>query len=287
MTPVRSVIDPHIHLWSLSDGRDIWIRERIEALSRDFSLADFHAQSGRARLAVEGVHVVQASATVEETAHYLEEGRRDPFIRGVVGWVDLEDDPGRLGETLDRLAATGHLSGIRAYPRREFDIGWLALPAVQRGLSLLARRGLPVDALANCTQLAALREALAPLDDLVAVVNHSGRPFVMTGNLTGWREDIAALAARPRTWCKLSGLVERAGVEWTAATLRPWVGALLDTFGPERLIYASNWPVMTLMSTYARWLDTLDALLDEFGLDAGERAAIFRDNAMAVYERGD
>ena len=285
MSDGRSVIDPHIHLWRLGDGRDIWIRERIEALSRDFGLAEFHAQSGRARLCVEGVHVVQASATVAETEEFLVAGQHDPFIRGVVGWVDLEDDTGRLGETLDRLMGLGPLSGIRAYPRREFDIGWLSLPAVRRGLGVLAGRGLPMDALANCTQLAALRSALDPLEELVAVVNHGGRPFVLTGDLRGWREDIAALAARPRTYCKLSGLVERAGVEWQAETLKPWVGALLETFGPGRLIFASNWPVMTLMSTYARWLDTLDDLLDGFGIGADDRRAIYRDNAIAVYER--
>ncbi len=281
----RTVIDPHIHLWSLEDGREIWIRERIEALSRDFGLADFHAQSTRARLDVEGVHVVQASATVSETEHFLRAGQRNPFIRGVIGWVDLEDDAGRLGETLDRLAGMGRLSGIRAYPRREFDIEWLDLPAVRQGLAVLCERDLPVDALANCTQLARLRSALDGHDALVAVVNHGGRPFVMTGDLTGWREDIAALAERPRTYCKLSGLVERAGVEWTADTLKPWIGALLETFGPDRLIFASNWPVMTLMSTYARWLDTLDGLLHGFGLSEDECARIYRGNAQAVYER--
>lgn len=285
MSAERLVIDPHIHLWQLNDGRAIWIREGIAAMAREFSLDDFCEESAAARLGVEGVHIVQASATHEETEAFLRASREEPFIRGVVGWVDLEDDAGRLGETLDRFAALGHLSGIRAYSPRAFDIAWLAQPAVRRGLGVLAARGLPVDALANCTQLAELAEALTGLDDLLVVLNHGGRPFVMTGDLGDWRLEIERLAARPGTVCKLSGLVERAGVEWQAATLKPYVGALLETFGPERLIYASNWPVMRLMSTYARWLDTLEDLMDEFGLTQAERHAILAGNAQRVYER--
>lgn len=285
MSAERSVIDPHIHLWQQDDGRAIWIREGIAAMARDFSLDDFRQESAAARLGVEGVHVVQASATLEETEAFLRASHEEPFIRGVVGWVDLEDDAGRLGATLDRFAALGHLSGIRAYSPRAFDIAWLAQPQVRRGLGVLAARGLPVDALANCTQLAELAEALTGLDDLVVVLNHGGRPFVMTGDLGDWRLEIARLAARPGTVCKLSGLVERAGVEWQAATLKPYVGALLETFGPERLIYASNWPVMRLMSTYARWLDTLEDLMDAFGLGANEREAILAGNARRIYER--
>lgn len=285
MSAERPVIDPHIHLWQRNDGRTLWIREGIAAMARDFSLADFQEESEAARLGVEGVHIVQASATHEETEAFLRASREDPFIRGVVGWVDLEDDAGRLGATLDRFSALGHLSGVRAYSPRAFDITWMALPAVRRGLGVLAARALPVDALANCTQLGELADALAGLDDLTVVLNHGGRPFVMTGDLGDWRPAIERLAARPGTMCKLSGLVERAGVEWQAATLKPYVGALLETFGPERLIYASNWPVMRLMSTYARWLDTLETLMAEFGLTGAEREAILSGNARRVYER--
>lgn len=285
MSTESRVVDPHIHLWQREDGRAIWIRDGIAAMARDFSLADFREESAAARLGVEGVHIVQASATHEETEAFLRMSRDEPFIRGVVGWVDLEDDAERIGARLDRFASLGHLSGIRAYSPRAFDISWMELPAVRQGLGVLAARGLPVDALANCTQLAALAEALHGLDDLVVVLNHGGRPFVMTGDLAGWREEVERLAARPGTVCKLSGLVERAGVEWQAATLKPYVGALLKSFGPERLIYASNWPVMRLMSTYARWLDTLQDLMGEFGLTGAEREAILAGNARRIYER--
>lgn len=274
-----AIVDAHIHTWRINDGKRIWIRDKIAALHRDFSLDDFEAMSSGCN--VEAAIVVQAAANSDETDALIDQYQSEDRVAGIIGWLDLAADD--IEERAARYAQRPKLCGIRAHPPRQFDMSWLMSAPVQRGLRAMADQSIPVDFLVNCTQLADFKRTLEPLEGLTAVLDHGGRPFVMTGDTAAWARDIADLAKNTDCRCKLSGLAERAGVEWTMETLKPWVAVLLETFGPERLVFASNWPIMTLMARPANWLDALTRILDDFGVSEADRAMIFAGNAKAVY----
>jgi L-fuconolactonase len=127
------------------------------------------------------------------------------------------------------------------------------------------------------------RDLLLEIPELTAIINHGGRPSVMTGELEPWASDMRAIATDTDAYCKVSGLVERAGQEWTTESVRPWVEALLEAFGPQRLIFASNWPVMTIMSSYIGWWEALNSILDTVGASSAERQALLGGTAAKIY----
>lgn len=275
------IVDAHVHLWRREDSDGIWIARKIDSLARDFTRDELHRHCVAA--GVDHVIVVQAAASEAETRALLALAARDSFILGVVGWVDLEQDPGAIAAVLDEMLEIGPLLGIRAQPPQAFDRTWLDSPRCRAAFGTLARRGLPVDLLANCDQLDAVRDLARAVPEARLVLNHGGRPYVMTGDTGAWARDIAQLAREPGMVCKLSGLIERAGVEWTAAGLRPWIATLLETFGCERLIFASNWPVLNTMGSYAGWWAALAETLDHLGVDSAGRAALLGGTAAQVY----
>ena len=274
------IIDAHIHTWQLNDGRLIWTREKIGALYRDFTIADFKEQ--HTDVNPDGIIIVQATTTRSETIELLQQYANDILVRGVIGWVDLAADD--IALKVEELTQLPKLIGIRAHPPHHFDTNWLMSAPVIRGMKMLAKNDIAIDYLVNTTQLDKFRAILDEVPGVRAVLNHGGRPFVMTGDTTEWKRDIYSTARDTDCYCKLSGLVERAGVEWNKETLKPWVEILIDAFGPERLIYASNWPIMTLMATPKIWVNTLIDLFDDFGLEQSAREQIFNTTAMNVYQ---
>ena len=134
--------------------------------------------------------------------------------------------------------------------------------------------------------LARARVFLRGYPGLRVVLNHAGRPAVMAGFDTRWQREMQAFARETSATVKCSGLVERAGIEWTVDTIKPWVAALLEAFGTKRILFASNWPVMTISANYGLWVRTLQSILEQLGLDAAEREAIMGGNAAAAYRLG-
>ena len=275
-----SVIDSHIHTWKLNDGRKIWTREKIGALYRDYSLDEFKAAYTGLNLA--GVIIVQAAVDTKETKELLQQYADDPLVKGVVGWVDLSADD--IEQKIEELSQIPKFMGVRAHPPKHFDVDWLMSAATVRGMKVLTERNIPIDYLVNTTQLDEFRAVFEKVPGVKAVLDHAGRPFVMTGDTEKWERDIRNLARDTDCYCKLSGLSERAGVEWNKDTLKPWIEILLDAFGPERLIYGSNWPIMTLMSTPKIWVNTLNEIFDDFGLPESSRAQIFNTTVLQVYQ---
>ena len=274
-------IDAQVHFWELCETHNIWSAKKVGGLQHDFTPEMLEPQCAEA--GIDGVVVVQAATDPKETAYMVQLARERDFIKGVIGWLDLEADPATLRQEIAELRKIPKFCGIRAHPPKEFDPRWFTDPAVKESYRVIGSEGVPVDFLANCTQLEPVCDLFAAVPEMAAILNHGGRPFVMTGELDQWRANMRRIATETSAFVKVSGLVERAGIEWQTDTIRPWVEAMLEDFGCDRLIFSSNWPVMTLMSTYDLWWASINEIVEEAGVSGTDRDMLFGGTAAKVY----
>jgi len=276
VAPIR--VDAHHHVWRLERGDYAWLTPALAAIYRDFTLADLRPLLAEAGIAA--TVLVQAAPTSAETEYLLQVAdASEGVVRGVVGWVDLAapDAPAELA----RLARNPLLKSIRPMLQDLPDPEWILRDGVVRALRVLPALGLRFDALVKPPQLPALLRLQDRIPDLDIVVDHGAKPPIAAGGWQPWADLIAAVARNPRVQCKLSGLVTEAAAGWTADALRRYVDHLLGRFGPGRLLWGSDWPVVDLAGGYRRWVGATDALLS--GLSAADRAAILGGNARRFY----
>ncbi len=272
-------LDAHIHLWRRDDGEDFWMRRKIPALDRDFTEDDLRAN--RARCGVAGAILVQAMHNVAESRRLLATAERSDQLPGVIAWCDLFDPA--LEDILASYRGSPRFVGVRPLPPDTFGGDWLADPRSRRAFALFESRDVSVDVLARVEDLGRVCTFLREYPALRVVLNHGGRPAVMTGELEPWRTQIRAIARETSALVKCSGLVERAGVEWSRASVCPYVETLVDAFGPARTMFATNWPVSTISARYDLWVDTLAGILDDLGTAPEERDAIMGMTAANHY----
>jgi len=264
-------VDAHHHVWQIARGDYDWLTTDLP-IHRDYGLVHLRPLLGDITATV----LVQAAETAAETAFMLETARASGgLVRAVVGWTDLAAAyaPRHIAE----LAAEPLLRGLRPMLQDMPDPAWILRPDIQPALAAMATAGLRLDALVKPRHLPFLPELAARHPGLRVVIDHAAKPEIAAGHFQPWADAIAVLA-RESTWCcKLSGLVTEAGPGWTTADLRPYVEHLLACFGPERLMWGSDWPVVELAGGYARWRAATLDLLPESGRDAilGNTAAAF------------
>jgi len=283
-------IDAHQHFWQLARGDYGWLRADdpgVAPLVRDFlpdALAPMLRTHGVARTVL-----VQAAESVAETEFMLGLAAANDFIGGVVGWVDLAHAD--AATTLARLAADERLKSVRPMLQDLPADDWILQAPRPEALRALQRLGLRFDALVRPRQLAALARFARARPELPIVIDHAAKPPLAAAwndeAMAAWRRDMAALAALPQVCCKVSGLLtelapsDRASPTRATERLRPVVDALLAWFGPRRLMWGSDWPVLTLAASYADWVSVSDELL--VPLSAGERAQVLHGSAQRFY----
>ncbi|WBO62422.1 amidohydrolase family protein [Streptomyces camelliae] len=271
-------VDAHHHVWDLSVRDQDWIPHH-SPLRRDFGLADLEPEARAA--GVTRTVLVQTVTVPEETPEFLALADAHDLVAGVVGWTDLTR-PG-IAEELSRLRELPggtHLKGIRHQVQGEPDPRWLLRLDVLRGLRAIADAGLVYDLVILPHQLPACAEVAASLPQLTFVLDHLGKPPIASGALEPWATDLRSLAALPNTVCKLSGMVTEADpASWTVADLRPYAETVLDAFGPDRLMFGSDWPVCTTAGTYG---EVLDATVQLIG--PADRTRILETTATRVYD---
>jgi L-fuconolactonase len=258
-------IDAHQHYWNPERGDYGWLTPDLAPLFRSFGPADLAPL--RERAGVSRTVVVQAAATVEETRYLLDLAHGEDSIAGVVGWVPMleADAPALIAD----LARQPKFKGVRPMLQDLPDDDWIANPALQPAVEALIAHDLALDALIFTRHVDALDTFIQRFPQLRVVIDHGAKP------------PITRLAQRPHVHCKLSGLATEAAQGWTEATLRPYVDHLLAAFGPARLMWGSDWPVLNLNGDYLLWHSIATLLLSS--LSDTDRDAIFGGNAAAFY----
>jgi len=274
-------IDAHQHFWSLARGDYSWLN--VEAnpalgpIHRDFQPDDLWALL-KAR-GISGTVLVQAAATVAETDYMLSLADANDFIRGVVGWVDL-CAPDAVA-TIERLARHPAFKSVRPMLQDLPDPAWISTAPIGPAVQALVRLDLRFDALVKTPHLPHLLTFAQRHPALPIVIDHMAKPDMAHHEFIAWRALMAPLAALPQVHCKLSGLVTEIGPQWQLDTLRPYVDAVLALFGPERVMWGSDWPVLNLAADYSRWAEATDSLLEN--KTAEQRDAVLGGNAIRFY----
>lgn len=281
MTDTPARIDAHQHFWDLSTGGYDWPTAAEGPIFRSFAPADLEPELRAAW--IDATVLVQTADTLADTHAMIDAATANAWIAGIVGWVPLTDERG-MERALEVFAARrpAWLGGIRHLIHREADPDWILRPDVGAGLRRLSAAWLPFDVVAVFPNH--LRHVPTIADrhpDLTLVIDHLAKPPIRRLGWEAWRQELAQAAARPNVVAKISGLDTAAGPGWTVDELRPSVDAALEAFGPDRLLFGTDWPVCRQVSSYGEVVSTTEALIAE--LSDGERAAIMGGTARRVY----
>lgn len=270
-------IDSHQHFWKYRAAEYLWITPG-SPLERDFLPADLAPELQAQRF--DGCIAVQARQTLGETRWLLELAKGASIIKGVVGWVDLRSP--RLEEQLAEFSGRDKLVGVRHVVQDEPDDRFLLREDFRRGLALLHPFGLTYDLLVYPKQLPAAIEFVRLLPEQPFVLDHIAKPFIKDGTLSPWREQLRELAGAPNVCCKVSGMVTEAKWrEWKTADFRPYLDAVFEAFGPDRLMYGSDWPVALLSASYAEQFAIVRDYVHALGAET--EAKFFGENAVRFY----
>jgi L-fuconolactonase len=276
-----TVIDAHQHFWQHARRAHSWPPAAGNILDRDFTPQDLEVELRRA--GVDGTVLIQSLNDAEETQEYLDLANAFDWVRGVVGWIPL-DSAAETEVLIERLGDRGKLVGFRHLLRFEASPDWLAHPDVLQSLALIARAGLVFELVpVNSAQYAQMLAIAKRLPELRLVVNHLGRPPVPEQGWEPWASFIKDAGGHANLNIKLStGVAMIANWRWSTEALRRYVDHVIACFGPDRILAASNWPVILIAGEYQEVWGGITELVS--GLSAAERAAILGGTAERVYE---
>jgi L-fuconolactonase len=270
-------IDAHQHFWIYNQREYDWIDEPMASIRRDFLPADVKPELDHAGF--DGSVLVQVRQTLEETRWLLELAEDNPFILGVVGWVDLRS-PG-LHADLKSFAGRSKLVGIRHIVQSEPD-DFLLAPDFLRGISILEEFDLAYDILIYTKHLSRAAKFVERFPRQRFVLDHLAKPPIKSGAVDVWARGIRELAAFPNVCAKLSGLVTEADWQaWKSEDIRPYLDVAFECFGPARLMIGSDWPVCTVAASYAQVIDLVNHYMSSYATEA--RAAVLGGNAASFW----
>ncbi|MDR3007874.1 MAG: amidohydrolase family protein [Sphingobacterium sp.] len=271
-------IDTHQHFWKFDPIRDSWITEEMQVIRRDFSPLDI--QFVLERNGFGGSVAVQADQSKEETAYLVQLANDYPFIKGVVGWIDLQ--AADIRQQLDGYQSDTVIKGFRHIVEGEADPDFLIRPAVLNGLKALADYGYTYDLLIRPRHYAATLDCVQQNPNLQFVLDHIAKPPIKSRAFDEWATFIDALSAFPNVVCKVSGLATEADWEgWKLDDFKQYLEHIFARFGKERIMYGSDWPVCLLAASYEESIAIVEDKLGQF--TAAEKNAFWAENAIRVY----
>jgi L-fuconolactonase len=271
-------IDSHQHFWRYEPARDNWITDEMAVLKRDYLPCDLIAQLDAN--GIDATVAVQTDQSEQETLFLLDLARRYRRIAGVVGWADLRAP--NVSERLEYFSQFAMLRGFRHVAQAEPDDRFLVRDDFMRGVACLRQFHFTFDLLIYPKQLPAAIKLTERFPDQPFVLDHMAKPVVKTGAMGEWAAHMRRLAAHPRVFCKLSGLITEADWRsWRAEDFKPYLDVAFDAFGVDRLMFGSDWPVCLLAGTYDEVKELIAGYVRDCAASAEDK--IFGANAIAFY----
>jgi L-fuconolactonase len=271
-------IDAHQHFWQYTPKEYGWISAEMAVLQKDHLPADLLPLTRAA--GIDGTVAVQARQTLAETGWLLKLADENPLIKGVVGWVDLRSPD--VYEQLEKFADHPKFRGVRHVVQDEPEDQFMLQDSFVRGIKALGQFNLTYDLLVMPRQLPAACELVEQFPSQPFVLDHIAKPFIKDGTLTPWAEDIRRLAVYPNVFCKVSGMVTEADWQsWQAKDFHPYLDVVFEAFGPNRIMFGSDWPVCTLAASY----EQVGSIVADFTLQLSkvEQARVWGQTAQESY----
>lgn len=270
-------IDAHQHFWNYDQVRDAWIDDSMQVIQNDFLPKDLKPELDKK--GINGCIAVQADQSEDETQFLLQLARENPWIKGVVGWVDLSSP--NLEAQLESYLIEENLFGFRKI-LQSLPPSAMEEKAFLKGIGLLTKFGFTYDILIFPKQLEAAFQLARQFPNQAFVVDHMAKPDIKNQEFDFWAKGIQKLASLPNVYCKVSGMVTEADWgSWKKKDFIPYLDHITHYFGTERLIYGSDWPVCLLAGTYEKVYDLVYDYYNEFS--ETEKKAIFGMNACNFY----
>jgi predicted TIM-barrel fold metal-dependent hydrolase len=283
MNAAVQIVDSHVHFWDPTELHYPWL-EGLPSLNRAYLPPEYHAATGRGDVPTGKVVFVECNCVPDEArteVEFIERLMRvEPGIAGVVAFAELAD-PSERDRALEAVSSCPSVKGIRRNIQGQ-PAGFALQPAFVEGVRAVGRQGLPFDLCVSHDQLPEAVDLVRRCPDTRFVLDHCGKPAIRQRRLEPWRRDLARLAAQENVCCKLSGLFTEADLErWREEDLIPYAAAVVESFGTERVLYGSDWPVLTLAGRYCDWYAFTDRFTAKW--TAAERRRFYADNAIRVY----
>jgi L-fuconolactonase len=272
-------IDAHQHFWKYNEERDTWITDEMEVIQKNFLPEDL--KPILAENHIDGTVIVQSDQSKEENVFQLANSLQHNFVKGVVGWIDLQAD--NVSEQLDYYQEFKKMKGFRHVLQGEKQRDFMLRPGFMRGISKLESYGYTYDILIYPDQLKYAATFAKAFPNQPFVVDHIAKPYIKDQKIDAWKKDMQALAAQENVWCKVSGMITEADWKsWKKEDFKPYLETVTELFGVERIMYGSDWPVCLVAGTYE---DVLGLAKDFFsGLSNDEQDLIFGKNATKFYK---
>lgn len=271
-------IDSHQHFWNYSPQRQAWMSEEMTLLKRDFLPSDLLPMLKKCSM--QGCIAVQASQTEEENTFLLTLANQNDFIRGVVGWVDLQSD--QVEQRLARYSNSKKMRGFRHVIHDEADVDFMLRADFIRGIGLLKQFDFTYDILIFPQHLPNTLKLVRKYPEQPFVIDHLAKPIIHDRKVEEWKRELGAIAACENVYCKVSGMVTEAKWhDWRNEDFTPYLDAVVELFGTNRLMYGSDWPVCTLSSTYEDMYGIVTNYFSKFSKI--EKENVFGSNAARFY----
>ena len=271
------MIDAHVHFWKYNPIKDAWITDEMGLLQRNFFPQDL--QPVLHENGVTGIIAVQADQSENETDFLLQLADKNPFIKGIVGWVDLQNK--NLEDKLLYWSEYPVIKGFRHIVQAESD-GFLGKEAFVNGIKLLKSFDFTYDILIYPNQLKEAIQFVNKFPNQKFILDHCAKPCIRDQKINEWKIEIKEIAKNENVYCKVSGLVTEAKWnEWKTEDLYPYLDVVFESFGTDRILFGSDWPVMLLSSTYNKWKNLLEKYMLQFSDE--EKQKVFDTNAIKFY----
>ncbi|QNA42761.1 amidohydrolase family protein [Lacibacter sediminis] len=272
------IIDTHQHFWKYDPVNYSWINDEMQVIRKDFLLGDLAVVVNEHKL--QGTVAVQADQTEAETDWLLQLAAKNDFIKGVVGWVDLRSS--NIEERLQHYQQFSKLKGFRHVLQGE-EPSFMLQQDFINGISKLQQYNFTYDILIFPKHLTASLELVQQFPEQKFVIDHVAKPYIKDGKIDEWKTGMQQLAKQSNVYCKISGMVTEADWKnWTADDLRPCIDVVVESFGIDRIMYGSDWPVCLVASSYKRWLQTVKDYFSSYSTEDQEK--VFSSNAIKFYK---